>query len=64
MAGRSGRSDTLVGPPGKGKGAESRASKGRMCSQEGCTTILSTYNPSKECWVHVEPAFRHPLYTK
>ncbi len=54
----------MVGPPGKGKGAESRASKGRMCSQEGCTTILSTYNPSKECWVHVEPAFRHPLYTK
>ncbi len=62
MAGRSGNSDTLIGPPDKGRGADSRPSKGRMCNQEGCSTILSTYNSSNVCWLHTDPAFRHPLY--
>ncbi len=62
MAGRSGRSTTLIGAPEHGKESESRASRGRICNEEGCSTILSTYNSSKECWLHAVPAFRHPLY--
>jgi hypothetical protein len=62
MAGRSGRSNTLIGPPEHGHEAGSRPSPGRTCDQEGCSTILSTYNPAKECWLHAVPAFRHPLW--
>jgi len=62
MTGRSGRIDTLIGPPEKGKGAESRPSRGRICIRDGCSTILTTYNHSKTCWLHSEPAYRHPLY--
>jgi len=62
MSGRSGRSSTLIGPPDHGKEAEARASRGRICNEDGCSTILSTYNSSKVCWLHAEPAFRHPLY--
>ena len=29
--------------------------KGRVCAEEGCTTILSVYNRSEFCWQH-EPA--------
>ena len=62
MAGRSGRSNTLIGPPEHCHEAGSRPSRGRTCDQEGCSTILSTYNPAKECWLHAEPAYRHPLW--
>jgi hypothetical protein len=62
MSGRSGRSSTLIGPPDHGKDAESRPSAGRICNEDGCSTILSTYNSSKACWLHAEPAYRHPLY--
>ena len=62
MAGRSGRSSTLIGPPEHGKEDELRPSRGRICIEEGCSTILSTYNSSKECWLHAEPALRHPLW--
>jgi hypothetical protein len=62
MAGRSGRSDMLIGLPEKGRGTESRHAAGRTCSREGCSTILSTYNRSTTCWLHTAPAFRHPLY--
>ena len=34
--------------PGAGWGREARG--------------LSTYNPSSTCWLHTEPAYRHPLY--
>jgi hypothetical protein len=62
MTGRNGRNTTILGPPEKGKGADSRPSTGRVCNQEGCSTILSTYNSATSCWLHAEPAFRHPLY--
>ena len=39
----------------------SRASRGRMCEEFGCSTILSTYNSSSTCWLHTGPAHRHPL---
>ncbi len=62
MAGRSGRSNMLIGLPEKGRGTESRHAAGRTCSREGCSTILSTYNRSTTCWLHTQPAFLHPLY--
>jgi hypothetical protein len=62
MGGRSGRSDTLIGFSEKGRGTDSRHAAGRTRSREGCSTILSTYNRSTTCWLHTEPAFRHPLY--
>ena len=62
MAGRSGRGGAQVGPPERGKGAASRPARGRECDRAGCSTILSTYNTSSTCWLHTEPAYRHPLY--
>jgi hypothetical protein len=50
------------GPPDRGKDAASRPSRGRLCSWEGCSTLLSTYNDSSTCWLHTGPAYRHPLY--
>jgi hypothetical protein len=38
MAGRSGRSNALIGLPERGRGTESRHAAGRTCSQEGCST--------------------------
>lgn len=61
MATPSGKDGVQFGPPDRGKGAESRASRGRMCEELGCTTILSTYNPSSTCWLHTHPARGHPL---
>ena len=52
----------LIGLPERGRGTESRHAAGRTCSREGCSTILSTYNRSTTCWLHTQPAFRHPLY--
>lgn len=30
----------------------------RVCATLGCSTILSTYNPSEVCWLHTRPSFR------
>ena len=32
--------------------------RGRLCSEEGCTTKLSVYNRSTRCWAH-EPTRYH-----
>ncbi len=26
--------------------------RGRRCGKEGCTTVLSVYNPADVCWTH------------
>lgn len=62
MAGPSGRGGAKVGSPERGREASTRPARGRMCEREGCSTILSTYNPSTTCWLHTEPAYRHALY--
>ena len=41
-----------------GKGKTTRAAAGRLCSEEGCSTVLSTYNQAAACWLHVGPSFR------
>lgn len=61
MARSDGRKGVVFGPPGRGKDALSRASKGRHCDQPGCTTVLSTYNATGTCWLHTTPQYRHPL---
>jgi hypothetical protein len=61
MARPSGKDGVQFGSPERGKDASSRASRGRMCLEAGCTTILSTYNASETCWLHTGPAYRHPL---
>lgn len=50
------------GAPDRGKGASSRAIKGRLCAEPGCATVLSTYNRADRCFLHTEPPHRHPLY--
>lgn len=40
------------GSPQAGKGAPARSDGGRLCSHEGCSTILSTYNAATTCWAH------------
>ena len=32
-----------------------RFAEGRVCSEHGCSTYLSTYNPSSVCWQHEAP---------
>jgi len=32
-----------------------RFGAGRVCTFEGCTTVLSSYNPAERCWTHTEP---------
>jgi hypothetical protein len=51
----------LFGPPVRGKEASDRPARGRMCSHDGCETVLSTYNTSDVCWLHAPPAYRQPL---
>lgn len=29
--------------------------RGRVCAEEGCCTLLSTYNGAVYCWVHEAP---------
>lgn len=62
MIGRNARGDVQLGGPERGREVVSRAVPGRVCDREGCSTILSTYNASGTCWLHAEPAYRHPLY--
>jgi hypothetical protein len=51
---------TQFGTPLRGK-EMTRAARGRLCDQDGCLTVLSTYNPSSSCFLHLTPAFRRPL---
>lgn len=46
-----------LGKPGRGKEASDRSPRGRTCIEEGCSTILSTYNAAELCWLHA-PAER------
>ncbi|HZA61084.1 MAG TPA: hypothetical protein VE754_05295 [Actinomycetota bacterium] len=55
------KSEVALGTPAHGKGAASRPPPGRMCAEPGCSTILSTYNASDDCWLHTPPTLRHPL---
>ncbi len=57
MAG-SKRGGVKVGSPERGREASTRPSRGRVCEEASCQTILSTYNPSVTCAVHTEPTFR------
>ena len=34
--------------------ASRRYAKGRVCTAEGCTTVLSQYNRRDKCWAHAE----------
>lgn len=52
---------TEFGQPARGKGSADRPPRGRLCVQDGCTTVLSTYNSSDHCWLHTPVAYRHPL---
>lgn len=48
----------LLGVPDRGKGASSRPVSGRVCERAGCSTVLSTFNPSSTCWLHTDPSFK------
>jgi hypothetical protein len=52
------RSDVSFGAPHGGKAAPQRSSRGRTCEQNGCCTLLSTYNSSSHCWVHAAPSYK------
>jgi hypothetical protein len=52
MVGHNSRGKAQIGTPNRGHEASSRAEAGRVCSEPGCTTILSTYNPAEVCGVH------------
>jgi hypothetical protein len=34
--------------------------RGRICAHDGCDTILSIYNPAKNCSAHVTDALNRP----
>jgi len=34
--------------------ASQRKPEGRVCTHEGCATVLSTYNKRERCWAHAE----------
>lgn len=40
------------------KSAKARAAKGRVCSDPGCKTVLSTYNAAPTCSIHSQPSFK------
>lgn len=61
MVKSSSRGTTAFGAPDRGKDASSRPERGRICGQDGCTTVLSTYNASETCWLHTQPTTRHSL---
>jgi hypothetical protein len=51
-----GDTSALFGRPDRGKAVSDRAPRGRICSAEGCSTILSTYNEAEVCWLHAPVA--------
>lgn len=57
----SGSSQVQFGMPDRGKRAGSRASAGRLCDHEDCTTLLTTYNSGTSCWLHTSSEYKHPL---
>jgi hypothetical protein len=57
----SGNSQVQFGLPERGKRAGSRASAGRQCHHEGCSTVLTTYNAGTTCWLHTDSKYKHPL---
>jgi hypothetical protein len=56
------KDDPQFGAPARGKEATARQPSGRVCAQDGCKPVLSTYNKADRCSVHDEPRFRHALY--
>ena len=61
MARSTGTDGVQFGTPARGKEASSRSAQGRPCEEPGCTTILSTYNASKTCWLHTAPVHRRAV---
>jgi len=55
-------SRVLFGTPESSKAVVQRAESGRLCSEPGCATVLSTYNRSLTCYLHTHPTYRHPLH--
>ena len=55
-------SKVQFGTPVHGKGATSRAERGRLCADPSCATVLSTYNKSETCYIHTTPSYKHPLH--
>ncbi|HXJ62979.1 MAG TPA: hypothetical protein VNN79_04415 [Actinomycetota bacterium] len=49
------------GSPTPGKAVSPRGAGGRLCSHEGCATIVSKYNPEPTCWTHSASTRRLPL---
>jgi hypothetical protein len=49
------------GPPQRARDATSREARGRRCEAPGCSTVLSTYNRSRTCYLHTKPEYRHAL---
>ena len=52
------------GTPQRGREAESRPPRGRLCDQPGCSTVLSTYNSATSCWLHTVPSFSRPVHQR
>jgi hypothetical protein len=50
-----------LGTPERGKDTPIRAQRGRRCAEPACTTVLSTYNTSRTCYLHTAPSMRTPL---
>ena len=50
------------GPPQRGRDATSREARGRRCEAPDCSTILSTYNRSRTCYLHTMPEHKHALH--
>lgn len=57
----SGSNQAQFGLPDRGKRAGSRASAGRLCHHQGCSTVLTTYNSGTTCWLHTDSTYKHPL---
>ncbi len=51
----------VFGAPERGKGPPKAARRGRRCDEPGCSTVLSTYNPSVRCYLHTSPTMAPPL---
>ena len=41
----------------RARGTVARRSGRRVCAEEGCETVLSSYNRSKHCSIHARPVF-------
>jgi hypothetical protein len=54
-------SGIVFGAPDRGKGSPRRVGRGRRCTEPGCDTVLSTYNPSQTCYLHTMPTMAPPL---